>query len=103
MSSADAPANQLEALGKMTVIVADTGDIDSIKKYTPTDATTNPSLMLAAASDPKYKHLIEEAVAWGAKQDQANRLERTMDKLAGTSVANIDAIHFFPRSTWSSD
>jgi transaldolase len=91
--------DQLEALSKMTVIVADTGDIDSIKKYTPTDATTNPSLMLAAASDPKYKHLIEQAVAWGAKQDKATQLELTMDKLAGTvSGCAIFSFSPLPRS-----
>lgn len=53
--------NQLEQLQKMTTIVADTGDIDSIKKYHPTDATTNPSLILAAAQKAEYKPLIEEA------------------------------------------
>lgn len=52
---------QLEALQKMTTIVADTGDIDAIKQFHPTDATTNPSLILAAAQKPEYKHLIEEA------------------------------------------
>ena len=41
--------NQLEHLKNMTVVVADTGDFDSIKQYIPTDATTNPSLILAAA------------------------------------------------------
>ena len=45
--------NKLEQLKKMTTIVADTGDIDSIKAYTPIDATTNPSLLLKAAQQPE--------------------------------------------------
>ncbi len=54
----------LDQLSKMTTIVCDTGDIDSIKKYQPVDATTNPSLILQAASLPQYRHLLEEAVAY---------------------------------------
>lgn len=47
--------NQLEALKQFTVVVADTGDIDSIKKFAPQDATTNPSLVLKAAQLPQYQ------------------------------------------------
>lgn len=54
--------NKLEQLRKMTTIVIDTGDIDAIKKYMPTDATTNPSLILAAAQKPQYRHLIDKAI-----------------------------------------
>lgn len=56
--------NALESLRKMTTIVVDTGDIQAIEKYRPTDATTNPSLILAAAKNPEYKHLIDEAVVF---------------------------------------
>jgi transaldolase len=49
--------NQLDQLRSMTVVVADTGDIDAIAKYKPTDATTNPSLLLAAAKMPKYRSM----------------------------------------------
>jgi transaldolase len=55
--------NFLEQLRKVTTVVADSGDIEAIKKFTPTDATTNPSLILQAASMPEYRHLIEEAIA----------------------------------------
>ena len=48
----------LEQLSSMTVVVADTGDLDSIKKFQPRDATTNPSLILAAAKNPDYVKLI---------------------------------------------
>lgn len=70
--------NKLEQLRMMTTIVSDTGDIDAIKKHTPTDATTNPSLILQASSKPQYAHLIEEALHFsqkkGASQDAQKRL-----------------------------
>jgi transaldolase len=52
-------ANLLDQLAAMTVVVADTGDIDAIKQFTPRDATTNPSLILAAAQIPTYQNLID--------------------------------------------
>ena len=54
--------NQLDQLKTMTVVVADTGDIESMKQYQPRDATTNPSLILAAAGKPEYAYLIDKAV-----------------------------------------
>jgi transaldolase len=59
--------NKLDQLKKMTTIVADTGEFEEIKKYLPTDATTNPSLIFAASSKPEYQFLIEEAIQWGKK------------------------------------
>ncbi len=47
--------NKLEQLKKFTTIVVDTGDINAIKQFTPTDATTNPSLILAAATQSQYQ------------------------------------------------
>lgn len=55
--------NQLDALKQRTVIVADSGDIDSIMAWKPEDATTNPSLIYKAAQLPQYKKLIADAVA----------------------------------------
>ncbi|MBK1881983.1 transaldolase [Luteolibacter pohnpeiensis] len=55
-------ANQLEQLKKFTVVVADTGDFESMKEYQPRDATTNPSLILQAVGKEEYKHLIQKAV-----------------------------------------
>ena len=52
----------LEQLSSMTIVVADTGDIDAIKKFKPRDATTNPSLILAAAKNPNYLKLIDKAL-----------------------------------------
>jgi transaldolase len=55
--------NQLEALKQHTIIVADSGDIDSIIAYQPEDATTNPSLIYKAAQLPQYQQLIHDAVS----------------------------------------
>ncbi|WOO41896.1 transaldolase [Rubellicoccus peritrichatus] len=55
--------NQLEQLKQYTKVVADTGDFESIKEYAPQDATTNPSLILAAVEKPEYAVLLDKAVA----------------------------------------
>ena len=47
--------NQLDALKQLTTVVADSGDIESIRQFEPQDATTNPSLILKAAALPQYK------------------------------------------------
>lgn len=75
---------QLDALRSMTVVVADTGDIEAIKKYQPQDATTNPSLILSASALPQYASLIDEAVAYAkAKSDcKKQQLIDAEDKLA---------------------
>ena len=75
---------QLDSLRQITVVVADTGDIDAIKKYQPQDATTNPSLILSASALPQYASLIDEAVAYAKAQsnDKAQQLIDAEDKLA---------------------
>ena len=55
-------ANLLDQLAAMTVVVADTGDIDAIRQFTPRDATTNPSLILAATQIPTYQNLIDTSL-----------------------------------------
>ena len=76
--------NQLDSLRELTVVVADTGDIDAIRQYKPEDATTNPSLILSAAALPQYAALIDEAFAYGKQQsqDKAQQLVDAEDKLA---------------------
>jgi transaldolase len=59
--------SKLESLKEMSTVVADTGDMGSIKEFKPTDSTTNPSLILKASQLPAYKDLVEEAIAWGRK------------------------------------
>ena len=56
-------ANQLEDLKKFTTVVADTGDFESIRKFAPQDATTNPSLILKAVLQPEYRVLLDKAIA----------------------------------------
>ena len=75
---------QLDSLRQMTIVVADTGDIDAIKKYQPQDATTNPSLILSASALPQYAPLIDEAVAYAKAKsnDKAQQLIDAEDKLA---------------------
>jgi transaldolase len=57
--------NHLESLKRYSTVVADTGDIDAITHWKPQDATTNPSLLLAAAQNPHYRPLVEDALARG--------------------------------------
>ncbi|NYA25711.1 transaldolase [Haemophilus haemolyticus] len=75
---------QLDSLRNMTIVVADTGDIEAIKKYQPQDATTNPSLILSASSLPQYSPLIDEAVSYAKAQsnDKSQQLIDAEDKLA---------------------
>jgi transaldolase len=51
--------NQLESLRKHSLVVADTGDIDAVARWKPQDATTNPSLLLTSAEDPRFRHLMD--------------------------------------------
>jgi transaldolase len=55
--------NQLEGIKKHTIVVADTGDVESIAKYKPQDATTNPSLLFQAAQKPEYRPLVDAALS----------------------------------------
>jgi transaldolase len=55
-------ANLLEQLKSMTTVVSDTGDINAIKQYKPTDATTNPSLIAAAAQMPEYQSIVDDVL-----------------------------------------
>ena len=61
----------LDQLKEMTKVVADTGDFLSIEKFRPQDATTNPSLVQAAAAMPEYADVVTEALRW-AKSENAN-------------------------------
>jgi transaldolase len=62
------PNNLLEALRAVTVVVADTGDIQSIEQFKPQDATTNPSLITAAAQMPEYQDIVDQTLL-KAKKD----------------------------------
>lgn len=76
--------NALEQLRKYTTVVADTGDFESIITYRPQDATTNPSLIFAAASQEKYRYLAQKAVEAARKvcKPGEDLLELTLDRIA---------------------
>jgi transaldolase len=75
--------NLLDQLRKMTVVVSDTGDFESIAQYQPRDATTNPSLIYKAAQMPQYKSLLEEAIslAQSGSGDHGSQVETVVDRL----------------------
>jgi transaldolase len=77
-------SNKLEQLRKLTTVVADTGEIEAIKKYQPEDATTNPSLILKAAQIAEYAPLIDQAIEYAKTQsnDKAQQVQDTCDMLA---------------------
>jgi transaldolase len=75
------PQNLLEQLRKYTVVVADTGDIQAMEQFKPTDATTNPSLITAAAQMPQYQPIVDEVL----KQARDDKGENATD----TEVANL--------------
>ncbi|HAS6191419.1 TPA: transaldolase [Vibrio vulnificus] len=77
-------SNKLEQLRKLTTVVADTGEIDAIKKYQPEDATTNPSLILKAAQIAEYAPLIDASIEYAKTQsdDKAQQIQDTCDMLA---------------------
>jgi transaldolase len=73
--------DQLKNTG--TVVVSDSGDFASIAKYKPQDATTNPSLILAAAKKPEYAKLLDAAISYGKEQggDLDSQVEHALDRL----------------------
>ena len=79
--------NTLEALKKLTTVVADTGDIEAIKRYQPQDATTNPSLILKASEIPQYSSLIDDAINWA--KAQSDNLEQQIEDAADKLAVNI--------------
>ena len=76
--------DKLTQLKEMTVVVADTGDIDSIRQYQPEDATTNPSLLFKAAQMEQYSHLVDDAINFGktSGKDGQELLDTILDQLA---------------------
>lgn len=81
----------LEQLKKVTTVVADTGDFETIAEYKPTDATTNPSLILAASQKTQYAKLIDDAIEYGKSKgsDLESRTEWAVDKLLVNFGAEI--------------
>ncbi|WP_332681832.1 transaldolase [Bosea sp. (in: a-proteobacteria)] len=85
-------ASKLEQLRAMTTVVADTGDIEAVRRLKPVDCTTNPTLILKAAETPAYAPHVDEAIAWGRRQGGAGAVNAVCDRLAvtfGTELAKI--------------
>ncbi|KAH0557785.1 Transaldolase [Cotesia glomerata] len=86
--------SSLEQLKTFTTVVADTGDFQAMEQFKPTDATTNPSLILAAANQKKYAHLLDKAVQYGKKSGSTleEQTEAAIDMtcvLFGQEILNI--------------
>ena len=80
--------NQLQALKQFTTVVADTGDFEDIKKFSPQDATTNPSLILKAVQMPEYQALLQKA----AQDNKSKGVQAAVDALLisfGTEILKI--------------
>jgi transaldolase len=88
--------NKLEQLKQFTKVVADTGDIEAIKRFHPLDATTNPSLLLKAAALPAYQPLVSAARSWAGQQpgSKAQQLSACVDKLA--VAIGCEILQFIP-------
>ena len=76
--------SKLDQLRAITTVVADTGDIDAVKKLKPVDCTTNPSIILKALGTPMFADTVKEAITWGKKQggNDESVVEAIADRLA---------------------
>ncbi len=79
--------NLLEQLREMTVVVADTGDLQAIEQFTPRDATTNPSLITAAAQMPQYQSIVDETLLKAKQEAGANATPQEVANLAFKRLA----------------
>lgn len=86
--------SKLEQLRSMTVVVSDTGDIETVRRLKPQDCTTNPTLLLKAAEMPAYAPLVDEAIAWGQTKGGASEavIDATCDRLALNFGAELSKI-----------
>jgi transaldolase len=75
--------NQLDQLKQHTVVVADTGDFESMRAYKPQDATTNPSLILAASQKPEYRTIVDKAISEfkNSSLSSAGKVDAILDRL----------------------
>jgi transaldolase len=87
--------NKLENLKNYSSIVADTGDIDSIRKFSPEDCTTNPSLIFKAVESKKYQSLVDNVIKHSKSRkfnSSSDKVDYIVDQLAitfGIELANI--------------
>ncbi len=86
--------SKLDQLSAMTVIVADTGDIEAVRRLKPVDCTTNPTLILKAVENPAFEGLVSDAIAWGRAQsgDKTAIAAAICDRLAIAFGAELAAL-----------
>ncbi|HYY59755.1 MAG TPA: transaldolase [Burkholderiales bacterium] len=97
--------NQLESLRQQSLVVADTGDIEAVARWKPQDATTNPSLLLTSAQDPRFRHLVDAAIR-EARGDTAMAMDglfvqfgrEILKHVAGRVSTEVDAQLSFDKS-----
>jgi len=90
--------SQLDSLRKHSLVVADTGDIEAVARWKPQDATTNPSLLLSAAEDPRFRPLVDKAIK-DARGDAALAMDglfvafgrEILQHVAGRVSTEVDA------------
>ena len=90
--------SQLESLRQQSLVVADTGDIEAVARWKPQDATTNPSLLLTSAQDPRFRHLVDKAIG-DAKGDTTAAMDNLfvqfgreiLKHVAGRVSTEVDA------------
>lgn len=77
-------SNSLEQLRAVSIVVADSGDFETMEQFKPIDVTTNPSLILASANQKKYVHLVDKAVQYGKKvgSTPAEQLDAALDMIS---------------------
>jgi transaldolase len=83
--------SKLDQLKTMTTVVADTGDMEAIGAFKPTDCTTNPTLILKAAQMEAYKAIVDEAIEWGRNHKAVT--SRVTDRLAGGGKSSEFVLH----------
>lgn len=83
--------SKLDQLKAMTVVVADTGDMEAIAAYKPTDCTTNPTLILKAAEMAAYQAIVDEAISWAGQQGGSREasISAATDRLAVSFGAEL--------------
>ncbi|MFO1048482.1 MAG: transaldolase [Geminicoccaceae bacterium] len=86
--------SKLDSLRTMTTVVADTGDVEAVRRLKPVDCTTNPSIVLKALGTPEFTDTVSEAVAWGSRQagDSEARVAAVADRLAVSVGAALAAL-----------
>src|SRR5258706_7939065 len=90
--------SQLDSLRSQSLVVADTGDIEAVARWKPQDATTNPSLLLTSAQDPRFRHLVDAAIK-EARGDVATAMDglfvqfgrEILKHVAGRVSTEVDA------------